>query len=190
MTKRCVVIQTQVYFLLPLVILLFPDGWITSWIAAAVIHECFHIAALMLFRVRILKIEIGALGAKIETEPMRAITEQICALAGPVGALSVLLFSRSIPRVALCVLAQSIYNLLPVYPLDGGRALRCFLMSRIKGERVALTEQIVLSSVIFICFLVTIFLKLGILPILFGIGLFIRYRNANRPCKQRPYRVQ
>lgn len=190
MIKRCVVIQTQVYFLLPLIILLFPNGWIASWIAAAVIHECFHIVALILFRVRILKMEIGILGAKIETEPMPGTIEQICALAGPVGALSVLPFSRYIPYIALCVLAQSVYNLLPVYPLDGGRALRCFLISRIRGERVAFAEQIVLYSIIVICILVTVFLKLGILPILFGIGLFIRYRNANRPCKQRPYRVQ
>lgn len=190
MRRNIVVIQTRVYFLLPLIILLFPDGWILSWFIAATIHECFHIAAIRIFRVRILKIEIGILGAKIEAEPMHTATECICALVGPVGALSVLLFSRYIPRIALCVFAQSAYNLLPVYPLDGGRALRCILISRVKGEWAAFAEQVVLYGIIIACLFGTVFLKLGILPVLLCIGLFIRYRNANRPCKQRFYRVQ
>ncbi len=51
----------------------------------------------------------------------------ICILSGPMGSLLLFLFVRWIPRIAFCGLLQGIYNLLPIYPLDGGRVVRCML---------------------------------------------------------------
>ena len=59
--------------------------------------------------------------------------EVVCILAGPLGGLSLLLLCRRFPRVAICGMLQSVYNVLPIYPLDGGRALRGIL-GRLPGE--------------------------------------------------------
>lgn len=58
---------------------------------------------------------------------MAAWKEALCALAGPVGSFSVVLLAEYFPEAALFGLVQGLYNLLPVYPLDGGRILRCLL---------------------------------------------------------------
>ena len=53
--------------------------------------------------------------------------ELICILAGPAASLLLLCLARIFPRVAICGLIQGCYNLLPIAPLDGGRALHCLL---------------------------------------------------------------
>jgi len=184
MKKNSVTVNTLVYLLVPVIILLFPDTWIVAWIVAAAIHESFHIIALRLFKVRILKIEIGLFGTQIETETMDPHKELIVALAGPLGILIILIFARCVPRVALCGIAQTAYNMIPVYPLDGGRAIRCLLSLRFKDHQLIYTESLILITIIICCILASIIFKLGMLPVILAIGLLIKYRNANLPCKE------
>lgn len=63
----------------------------------------------------------------METLPMSTGRELIAVLAGPAASLLLLSLVRVFPRVAICGLIQGIYNLLPIYPLDGGKALRCLM---------------------------------------------------------------
>jgi Zn-dependent protease len=63
----------------------------------------------------------------METTPLTPIQEAFCALAGPMGSFLVLLMSEVLPEAALCGLFQGAYNLLPIYPLDGGRISLCVL---------------------------------------------------------------
>lgn len=108
-----------------LVLLVLPWKLLLAAFFAAAIHECCHLLALLACGVPILRISIGAAGAAIRTPPFPPAQELLCALAGPVGSLLCLLAARNFPLLALCGIIQGLYNLLPIYPLDGGRVLRC-----------------------------------------------------------------
>ena len=116
-------------------VLIIPLEWLFSWIIAVTIHELSHYLILKLCRVQIYAISITSSGAIIETEPMPVYKEIISALAGPLGGLCVLSLARYFPVVAICAFFQSIFNLLPIYPLDGGRALHCCFLKMLGEER-------------------------------------------------------
>lgn len=107
-----------------LMLLLLPLQLCAGLFLAAAVHEAGHIAALRLQGIRIRQLRVGFFGAVLETEPMAPGQELLCALAGPGAGAAVLLFSRLLPWTALCAMGQTVFNLLPVYPLDGGRAIR------------------------------------------------------------------
>lgn len=111
---------------LVLLILLLPIPWWTGAIFAALIHEWFHIMAVMLCGGNIFNLTVTGKGARIEAFPLSDAKQVFCALAGPVGSFACLASSEYFPELAVCGLIQGAYNLLPIFPLDGGRALRCF----------------------------------------------------------------
>ena len=107
-----------------LMLLLFPVRFLTGVLLAALCHELGHILAVKLTGGRVLAIRLRAGGARIETAPMPSGRAAFCALAGPAaGALTIFAY-KTFPELALAGLVQTVFNLLPVYPLDGGRAVR------------------------------------------------------------------
>ena len=112
------------WLVLGLMALLFPLRFLAGLLLAAAIHEGGHLLALRLTGVRVRRIELRSGGARIVTDPMEPGKETLCALAGPAaGALTILAW-RVFPELALAGLGQTVFNLLPVYPLDGGRVMR------------------------------------------------------------------
>lgn len=128
MTKRFPVefsLSTGSCILSALILLILPFKLVITAFFAAAVHELFHLLALVAFRIPILQINITTGGAIIRTPPIAPLQELLCTLAGPAGSLLCLLFGRFFPLLALCGLIQGLYNLIPLYPLDGGRILKC-----------------------------------------------------------------
>lgn len=177
------------FVLLALLILLLPLRWLGAMLLAAAVHELCHMAAIRLCGGRIVSVRLGCFGAVIRTSPMEGARALLCSLAGPIGALTLLGASRWLPRTAICAAFQSAWNLLPIYPLDGGRALRC-------GARLLFlpdTAQRVCDAVQTACVAIFLFagvygtfkLKLGPLPIAAALLLLRKI-----PCKLTRKRLQ
>lgn len=166
-------VSPLLYFFLALLILLIPLRWLVAAVVSVAIHELFHIGAIRCFGHRIRSIQIGIDGARIQTPPMPLWQELLCALAGPMGGIALLLFARWFPIVALCSGFHTLYNLLPVYPQDGGRALRCgvqlLLPERWANLCCVFVENLCFVGVGVLGFYGTFILNAGLFPLLFAI---------------------
>lgn len=104
------------------------DGVFTMALIAATVHELGHLIAIKLCGAKIMRIYLGAFGAKIEMKLYPIISykrEIIIALAGPLaGAIfgAVLSFAGQYTLAGMS-LALTVFNLIPALPLDGGRAV-------------------------------------------------------------------
>lgn len=155
-------------------VLFLPGSWLISAWFAALFHEICHLAALIFLRHPVRRIILSASGAEIATEPMRPSHELICALAGPLGGMSLLLFVKQWPMVAVCAWIHSLYNLLPIYPSDGGRALRCGLtLVGFREELADWMEIITLSMLLAICVWASLRFTFGPIPLVCGILMAI-----------------
>ena len=117
-------IEAGFWIVLGLMVLLFPVRFLLGVLLAALLHEAGHILALRLTGGRLLSVQLHVFGARIEAVPMEPGRAAICALAGPAAGALTLFAWRWFPELTLAGLVQTAFNLLPIYPLDGGRVVR------------------------------------------------------------------
>lgn len=110
--------------LLALLLLTLPLPYVAAALIAAAVHEGGHAGAVRLLGGKTQGLWVGARGARMEAVLPDTRRELLAILAGPAASLSLMLFVGIFPRLALCGLAQGLFNLLPFVPLDGGRAIR------------------------------------------------------------------
>lgn len=112
-----------------------PVGCFWPFLVAAAVHELSHGLAVTLQGGVIHQVHLGLNGATLETCGLSYRAEAISALAGPVSGFLLAIFSPVNPWLGFWGIILGLYNLLPVYPMDGGRALRCALLMRCSYTR-------------------------------------------------------
>ena len=165
-------------------VLLIPLRWVLSAVLAALIHEGFHIAAVYLLGGRICRVKISFLGAVIEAHDLDCIKEAVCAIAGPIGSLLLGLLIRRFPILGICALAQGGFNLMPIYPLDGGRALLRLLECSFSEQPIRMfqfMEMLFLVILLIASCVISLRYCLGIYPILVAFLLILRALLRKRP---------
>ena len=119
-----VTVEWGFWLVLAMMILMFPFRFVIGILLAACVHELGHLLAIRLTGGKVHRILLNSGGVTMETTPMEPLREVICALSGPgLGALTILAW-KQFPEMALAGLVQTVFNLIPIYPLDGGRAVR------------------------------------------------------------------
>jgi len=185
MLPENVVVKPNTYLYLAILLLFVPMPWMCAWLVAVMFHELCHWVSVLLLGGRIYRIMIEIGGIKMEADSLSDNKRLIGILCGPIGGFGLVFMSRWFPRVALCSLILSTYNLMPVLPLDGGHALKIIFRNR-SGFYIA--EKIILILITIIILHLSISYHLGVLPMAIVLGLWVRNRNS--PCKENVYKVQ
>lgn len=186
MIRKVITVLPEFYLSAAAAILLIPFPWLLSWIAAALVHELFHVLAVYGFGYSVRSVKIGAGGAVIETNMDAGWKNGICSLAGPMGGLLMLCLIRIAPRLAMCGAIQSAYNLLPIIPLDGACALQSLLGVFFQNTYVIRIARVVETVIMYTLFFLALYafmkLQLGIFPVI--TVLILIWRNKKIPCKR------
>lgn len=112
------------------------SGAIVPLLGAMALHELGHLAVMLLCGADIRRVTLRFADLRIEAGRLSYRQEFFCALAGPLVNLCCALSCRApAAPFAAASLVLGLYNLLPVWPLDGGRMLRCALCARLSPER-------------------------------------------------------
>lgn len=127
-----VALLAGLYFLLPL-------RWCVRLALAVVVHELGHVAALVLCGAEVYGLRMEACGLALRCAPPEGAVRTIAAaLTGPAAGAGLFCILRGLgyPEGADLSLLYACANLLPVLPLDGGRALEA-VVAALAGARAA-----------------------------------------------------
>lgn len=163
---------------LALMVIVLPIRWLFSIVAAAAFHEFCHWIVIRIFCKNKTWLRFGVRGAQMTLPPMSRGKELCCILAGPLGSFVLLFFAKIFPRLAICGLLQGIYNLIPMFPLDGGRAVRCItelcFSPRVAEKVLRFWDKTCIVLLLILGFVATFMLKLGLFPLILVFGLLLR----------------
>lgn len=186
-------ISAAAFFCGALIFLVVPLEWVLSVFLAAFFHEVCHCIMIYVCGGKILAIDIKTDGAVIEANIPGMGKELLCSAAGPAGSLMLLVLYRCMPKVAFCGFIQGMANLMPFYPLDGGRILRCILeLAQISGIQRIVRRVEWLSRFVFIGVFLLLLrhcLAEG-LPKAIGTCWILSRILRKRPCKASQIKVQ
>lgn len=163
-------------------VLTLPLGYLAAAVLAAMWHEACHALAVVALGGKVLSLRVSLGGMEMKTSPLEPLSGALCALAGPAGSFLLLLLAPWFPQVAAWGLLQGCFNLLPIFPLDGGQALR-----RLAPRLARWVEGGTLLALGCLAIYGAICAGTGMLPLLALAGLAF---GRKKPCKRSHFRVQ
>ena len=156
-----------------------PLDLFTSFFMAILLHEMGHILALLVYGVPVRQFRLELSGAVLVTGSMDYRREIICSIAGPLANLLAQGLYGTYPVFAFACLLLATINLLPIYPLDGGRILRAtLLLHHSESQMMTILYKTALYTAVFLLVIGTslsLFFHAGIWPLLSCSLLFIRF---------------
>lgn len=157
-------------------------------LSAAAAHELGHLAALAAVGFPVSGVWLTATGPVIRCDvPRGGAADVFVSLAGPVFGLALwLTLRRCWPLAAEMSAVLTAVNLLPVLPLDGGRALRALLGGGKRAARVMAALRVVLCLCLTALGALCLLRGLGGAPLLLAFWLLL----LPKTCKTAPDDVQ
>lgn len=125
-------------------------------LVASLCHECIHIGFILLFKGQIDEITLSVFGGNIKRNHNIILSnckEILISVSAPLSNIIfgiVLLFLDFSRYFAYVNIIMGVFNLLPFYSFDGGRALKIFLSDKI-------SKQLVEISLLIISIIITVF---------------------------------
>lgn len=169
---------TAAILMFAIMLLSVPLRWLFAAFIAAVLHEFGHYLSVRICGGVVDCMRFGPTGAIMEVSGLTERDELFSLAAGPVAGLLMMLLVKLWPQLALCGFVQSMYNLLPIYPLDGGRILN-IIIRRCRGsdKYIRMIEDLVVAFLVLLCVFIRVYY--GISLFMFVIVLLFR----KTPCK-------
>lgn len=171
-------VSSGFYLILTVGMILIPLKWLLAWSAAIMVHELCHYIALRVMGIQVERITVNPSGIYMSSAPLSGKQMTVSSLAGPIGSLVMLFGIRHIPRIALCAAFHAMYNLLPIYPLDGGRALWGLAEHFLGHDRADIITDTVkkCTGILLLIMIIVAGIRydLGIFPVFLLVILFLR----------------
>lgn len=177
-------IKPSAYFYIGILVLLIPLPWFFGWVGAVAFHELCHYLAVRFLGGEVYRTSVHIGGIEMCCGILTDKKRVIAILSGPVGGFLMALLGRWFPRLALSSWVLSVYNMIPLLPLDGGRAMEIL----VSGRTFSCIQKVLMILLFIGAIFAACYLQLGILPVLIAVGLWLRNRNAS--CKQSTFKVQ
>ena len=171
-------VESGFFFYGALLLLMLPFWWTMGVCLAVAVHELGHIIALSALGIPIRRICVTANGVRIHSDGMPLWKELIVSLAGPMGGVLVVFLLPVFPEAAVCACVHTVFNLIPVYPFDGGRTVfaACkLLFGKLVGQKIMIVIQIVTCMVVLFVSVVAI----GYVGLIALLPVFLVLKSAN-----------
>lgn len=165
------------------------------FLLGTMVHELGHLLTMVILRIPVYGVSLTIAGAQIRSGPMSNTKEALCALAGPFSNIVLgALVLHTIPQLAIVSFCLAAVNLLPLYPLDGGRILLCVLRTYLSEEKLGRVVKIVNAAVCVLLMIsacwAAIYLQAGLWPIFTTLALLWRVGNQENYCISWPGRIK